>query len=429
MSAAKHSPVAASLDTQRVRAQLELKNRALASSVEGITIADARLPDNPLIYANAGFERLTGYSAAEVVGRNCRFLQGPGTDPQAVAILRTAIQNRRAVTVTLLNYRRDGTPFWNRLSITPVRNAAGAVTHFIGVQSDVTEEKLAKDALQKANERLEAATRLMKRDLAAAADVQRALLPVELPPAGGMQFAYRFRPCGDVGGDSLNVLPLDGRRLGVYILDVSGHGVAAALLSVTLSHMLSAVPGRSFLYQPCPENRGQDCVAPPVQVVTRLNRHFARTPSVSQFFTMIYGILDTETAQFRYVSAGHLSPVHFHRGVAQPVREAGGIPVGLLPEAAYQEDLITLSKGDRLYLCTDGVLEAESPAEEQFGAERLLEVLTLRRDLQLEETLSSLIRSIEEWTAPAGPADDVSLLAIERTSQDRNARAHEESAP
>ncbi len=170
MSAGRQRAVASSLDSQRVKAQLELKNRALASSAEGITIADAGSPDNPLIYANAGFERLTGYSAAEVIGRNCRFLQGPGTDPESVAVLRTAIRERRHVTVTLLNYRKDGTPFWNRLAITPVRDAVGSVTHFIGVQSDVTEEKLAKDVLQKANERLEAANRAMKRDLAAVAE-------------------------------------------------------------------------------------------------------------------------------------------------------------------------------------------------------------------------------------------------------------------
>src|SRR5271157_3470755 len=204
------------LDRERAQAQLELKDRALAASAEGITIADARLPDNPLIYANAGFERLTGYSVAEVLGRNCRFLQGPGTDPATLDTLRTAIREKRAVTVQLLNYRKDGTVFWNRLSITPVEDASGAVTHFIGVQSDVTAEKQAKDALQNANERLEAASRAMRRDLQAAADLQHALLPVELPQFTGMNFAYRFRPCSDVGGDSLNVLPLDGRHVALY---------------------------------------------------------------------------------------------------------------------------------------------------------------------------------------------------------------------
>ena len=111
-----------------------------------------------------------------------------------------------------------------------------------------------------------------------------------------------------------------------------------------------------------------------------------------------------------------MSPIHFRRGIAQQIPEAGGIPIGLLPEATYGEQHMTLSTGDRLYLCTDGVLEAENPAEEQFGIDRVLEVLTRERDLRLEETLSSLLQYIDEWTTPAGPADDVSLLAVERTA-------------
>ncbi len=408
--------MAASLDKRRLRSQLELKDRALASSAEGITIADAGLPDNPLIYANAGFERLTGYSAADVIGRNCRFLQGPGTDPESVSTLRTAVREKRPITVTLLNYRKDGTPFWNRLSITPVRDASGAVTHFIGVQSDVTEEKLAKDALQKANERLEAASRVMKRDLAAAAEVQRSLLPREMPRVRGLRFACQVRPCQDVGGDCLNVLSLDERHLGVYILDVSGHGVAAALLSVTLSHMLSVEPARSFLYQACPEDASRHCVATPAQVVGRLNRHFAKGPGGSQYFTMIYGILDKQTAAFRYVSAGHLGPIHFRSGVAQGMFEAGGMPVGLFPQATYEESNITLFPGDRIYFCTDGIPEAENNGEHQFGVERVLEILAQNGDATLEDTLLSLMQSIDQWTAPAGPADDASLLAIERTA-------------
>ena len=415
MTVRKRGAVAATLDSRRMRAQLELKDRALSSTAEGITIADARLPDNPLIYANAGFERLTGYSVAEVIGRNCRFLQGSGTDSEALEQLRTAIKQQRTVTVTLLNYRKDGSPFWNRLSITPVRDVAGAVTHFIGVQSDVTEEKQAKDALQQANEQLEAASRVMRRDLAAAAEVQRSLLPLEMPHVAGMQFAYKFWPCADVGGDCLNVLALDDRHLGVHILDVSGHGVAAALLSVTLSHMLSVVPDRSFLYHPCPDNASQHCIASPVEVVTQLNRHFATTSGAAQFFTMIYGILDKETAEFRYVSAGHLSPVHFHSGAAQPIPAAGGIPVGLLPRATYEEHSVTLSKGDRLYLCTDGILEAENSAGEQFGLSRLLETLTHNQGLRLDESLSSVVQCVEEWLATVGPADDASMLAIERS--------------
>lgn len=402
------------LDSRRPSDQLELKDRALAATFEGITIADAGLPDNPLIYANAGFERLTGYPVSEVLGRNCRFLQGPETDPEAAAALRAAIRDQRAVTVQLLNYRKDGTPFWNRLSITPVLDASGAVTHFIGVQSDVTVEKQAKDALQKANERLESARQQTRRELEAAGVVQRALLPSALVRVPGYHFAFQFRPCSDVGGDCLNILPLDDNHLAVYILDVSGHGVAAALLSVTLSHMLSAAPDRSFLFQPSLESPGSYSIAPPAEVAARLNRHFLANPRAHQFFTMIYGVLDLRTAEFRFASAGHLSPIHFPLGREPVIREAGGVPAGLLPQAAYEEHSLTLAPGDRLYLCTDGVYEAETPAGQEFGVPGLVELLSRNRDRPLETVLSSLMQAMEQWSAPAGPLDDASILAIER---------------
>ena len=408
------------LNSERAQAQLELKDRALAASAEGITIADASLPDNPLIYANAGFERITGYSVADVLGRNCRFLQGFGTDRATVDTLRTAIREKREISVQLLNYRKDGTPFWNRLSITPVRDASGAVTHFIGVQSDVTAEKQAKDALQNANERLEIASRAMKRDLEAAADLQRALLPVELPKFTGLNFAYRFRPCSDVGGDSLNVLSLDERHVAIYIIDVSGHGVAGALLSVTLTHMLSAVPDRSFLYHAANDGTSQYCITPPGEVVSRLNSHFLGSAGVSQFFTMIYGILDKKTGEFRYVAAGHLGPIHFSRSSGSGIGETGGIPVGLLPSATYEEHTVTLSCGDRLYLCTDGITEAQNDVEEEFGVARLLQTLGLGRDLTLGESLSLVMKRVEKWSSPASATDDVAsgiawLLDLDNT--------------
>lgn len=404
------------LDSEQAQAQLELKDRALAASAEGITIADASLPDNPLIYVNAGFERLTGYSAAEVLGRNCRFLQGPGTDPASLNELRTAIREKREVTVQLLNYRKHGAPFWNRLSITPVRDASGTVTHFIGVQSDVTAEKQARDELQNANAQLEAASRAMKQDLQAAAQLQRALLPIDLPESPDMIFAYRFTPCSDVGGDSLNVFSLDGRHIGVYILDVSGHGVAAALLSVTLTHMLSVERDRSFLYQAAADGTRKYCLTPPAEVVSRLNAHFVFNPGAARYFTMIYGILDTQTGEFLYVSAGHLGPIHLSRGSHPTIGETGGIPVGLFPAAAYEQHQVTLARGDRLYLCTDGIFEAESDRGEAFGVERLLEILHGGLELTVDDTLSSVMERLEQWSASGGLADDASLLAIERRS-------------
>src|SRR3712207_2288699 len=106
------------------------------------TITDPHLPDDPLVWVNPSFTRLTGYRFDDVVGRNCRFLQGPNTDRATVDRIVDALRERRPVTEVLLNYRRDGTAFWNQLSISPVTDAAGEVVNFVGVQNDVTERVL-----------------------------------------------------------------------------------------------------------------------------------------------------------------------------------------------------------------------------------------------------------------------------------------------
>jgi two-component system cell cycle sensor histidine kinase/response regulator CckA len=125
-------------ERKRSEQELRLRDRAIRAVTQGILITDPNQPDNPIVYASRGFERITGYAPGEVIGRNCRFLQGKDTDPDAVARVRQAIRAAEPCTVELLNYRKDGTPFWNELSVSPVRDEAGRLTHFVGVQADVT---------------------------------------------------------------------------------------------------------------------------------------------------------------------------------------------------------------------------------------------------------------------------------------------------
>ncbi len=120
---------------------------ALSASTNGIIITDPRLPDNPIVYVNPAFERITGYPAGEVIGKNCRFLQGGDREQPALEGLRAAIRDGREAHIVLRNYRKDGTLFWNELYVSPVRDG-GELTHFIGVQNDVTERKLAEDTLR-----------------------------------------------------------------------------------------------------------------------------------------------------------------------------------------------------------------------------------------------------------------------------------------
>jgi PAS domain S-box-containing protein len=118
-----------------------LFRRAIEVLHDGVLLTDARLPDNPIVFANAAIERITGYARAEVVGRNGRFLQCPETDGAQLAIVRDAIRAGRPCAVELLNRRRDGTRFWNQLSLSPVRDARDDVTHFIGILVDVTDRR------------------------------------------------------------------------------------------------------------------------------------------------------------------------------------------------------------------------------------------------------------------------------------------------
>ncbi|MDX1721530.1 MAG: EAL domain-containing protein [Pseudomonas sp.] len=121
--------------------QLRLLKRSLESSYNGVIIVDAREHDQPIIYVNPAFERITGYSADEALGRNCRFLQAGERDQAALEIIRTNLPRQDDAHVVLLNYHKDGTPFWNDLYISPVLNECGELTHFVGVQNDITEER------------------------------------------------------------------------------------------------------------------------------------------------------------------------------------------------------------------------------------------------------------------------------------------------
>jgi PAS domain S-box-containing protein len=121
----------------------ELTARALVASQVSFTISDPRRPDDPLVWVNPAFEMMTGYAADDAVGRNCRFLQGPGTDREAVAQVRQALERGEAVRAELLNYRKDGTPFWNAFTISPVVDGEGVLTHFVGVQTDITSRVIA----------------------------------------------------------------------------------------------------------------------------------------------------------------------------------------------------------------------------------------------------------------------------------------------
>jgi PAS domain S-box-containing protein len=126
----------------------------LDSCVNGVTLSDPDLPDNPIVFANAVFERMTGYGQDEILGRNCRFLQGDDHEQPGLQEVRAALAEQRPVEVTLRNYRKDGTRFYNRLSIRPLKDPEGRVIYYLGVQYDVTEQVAAQQEIARLTELL-----------------------------------------------------------------------------------------------------------------------------------------------------------------------------------------------------------------------------------------------------------------------------------
>ncbi|MBP1901430.1 PAS domain S-box-containing protein [Halorubrum trapanicum] len=147
------------------REELETKTRALDEAPVGITITDPEQDDNPMVYVNDRFVEMTGYNREESIGVNCRFLQGPDTEEASVQQLREAIDAREPTSVELLNYRKDGTEFWNRVSVAPIRDADATVTQWVGFQEDITAFKERETALERQNDRLDSFASIVSHDL------------------------------------------------------------------------------------------------------------------------------------------------------------------------------------------------------------------------------------------------------------------------
>jgi len=372
---------------------LLLKERALESTAEGVVISDGMQAGMPIIYVNKAFTEMTGYGYDEVIGHNCRFLQGPDTDPAAKQSIRNALADERSCIVEILNYRKDGSPFWNRLSITPVQNDQGRTTHFIGVQSDFTRRRLAEESLRKANAQL-------KRDLQAAAAIQQAQLPQQLPDSEGYRFAWRFRPCEELAGDTLNIMGLDDAHAAVYILDVCGHGVRASLQSFALNQDLRPLQNGPNLFSP-------------QEVLARLNVKYPTDMQTGMFFTILYGVLDTRTGDFTFSSAGHPGPILIRQDQAPRIIETVSYPIGISAETEYCSQTIRLQSQDKLILYTDGVVEAFGAADKPFGQERLVKTLLGSRNETVERMLDAVMRSLDKWACHVNLRDDVSLVGIE----------------
>jgi serine phosphatase RsbU (regulator of sigma subunit) len=264
--------------------------------------------------------------------------------------------------------------------------------------------------IDRQNQELSRANQRMKRDLDAAARVQQTLLPDNLPEVPGLSFAWSYRPCDELAGDALNIVRINDDIIAAYLLDVSGHGVPAALLSVTATRGLHPRAGGapSLVAEPGPNPQAVD----PVQVASRLNALYPMSSNGDHYFTMIYGLLDVHSRRFRFTDAGHPGPI-LAPAAGQPRRiDVAGFPIGMIEGVEYDESVIQLRPGDRLYLHSDGLTEEVNAQREQFGDERLLSAVADGQHLSLGETVESLVQKVIAWRGSEHLSDDLSILAI-----------------
>jgi serine phosphatase RsbU (regulator of sigma subunit) len=269
--------------------------------------------------------------------------------------------------------------------------------------------------LTAAQDQLKEAYSIIKKDLLAAGDLQKKMLPA---PAviKGYKFSWIFRPSSFLGGDMFNYFKLDEENIGFYLLDVTGHGLPAALLSFNLSKTLLPFPVElSPLKRLIPEPPYHQTLMP-ASAVEEINKRFQRAKGTTQYFTMVYGMINLQTNILNILRAGHAMPIFLPKDGEAVLLEKGGLPVGMLPTVKFDKDVeqFPLNQGDRLFVYTDGITDCINTENVQFSEKRLIEFIEGNKEAPMEMMIHNLELMLVDWKGDADFVDDVSMVAIEK---------------
>lgn len=330
--------------------------------------------------------------------------------PSYIYIILLTARNMKEDLVTGMEAGADdfvGKPFDKQELKARINAAARIITLERNMQENNRE-------LEQKNQQLSEAYEVIREDLEAAARIQRSLIPQNVMRFGGLTYDWLFCPSQFVGGDIFNITSIDEHNLAFYLLDVSGHGIPAALLSTSLSRVLTPSPNftgpiRRPLSEP-PYYR----ITPPREVASELNERFMSNSIQVQYFTMVYGTICIESGKCVMTQAGHPSPIHQTADGEVRLIGDGGFPVGMFPGVEYEEYSFALEQEERLFLYSDGITECRGIDAAMFGLDRLLDIIRDGYNLPLRAVMERIEQELAALRGCDRFEDDISLLAVER---------------
>ncbi|MFP5220703.1 MAG: PAS domain S-box protein [Acidobacteriota bacterium] len=344
---------------------------------------------------NSAAAAMFGYVLQELEGRALQDI-APG-----------ALQGRHVRGMTpvreVTGWRKDGSRFPMELSVATVDLPSKPLRTCI--VRDITPRRKAEEAQRLITQRLAQQQADLERDLKAAAEIQKSLLPKDLAPDPRFAARWLFAPSATIGGDIFNILSLDENRIAVYMLDVSGHGVPSALVAAAAAqalqfHSLSGGWAATSVPGPAPD-----------RVLTALDMEFP-LERFDRYFSLVYFTVDLERMTLCYCNGGHPPPLLVRAGGGVEELREGGTVIGLAGLLPFQAGEASLSSGDALVLYTDGLTEFENASGKSFGMARLRKWLDATAGLPVDARMDALRKKLESFGGKANPQDDLTVLVI-----------------
>lgn len=389
------------------RRQSDERIRTLTNAVE--QTADTIMITNTrglIEYVNPAFEMTTGYAREEALGRSPSMLKSGFHDALFYQQLWETINSGRAFRATIANRKKNGEIYFAEQTITPMHDSSGAITQFVSVVKDVTEQRKLQE--QEFQMRL-------------ARSVQQQFYKVSAPQINGFDIAGASFPADATGGDYFDFVPLPRGRIGIAAGDVSGHGVSSALLMVELRARLRAFAWKSF-------DLGE--------VFTLLNDALFIDHKQESYATLVFCRLHPAKRSLFYANAGHLPGyILAADGTLKQTLDATDVPLGLFDGRSFTcSKEIRIELGELLALITDGVTEAQRPNQDVFGAKNALAFIQAHHQESAHQIVEGLYREVRSFSGGLPQADDITVVICKSTqstsrTRRRKARARAEMPP